>query len=322
MILITNADSFIGKNLTCFLEQMHFTVIALPKQCTKDQLINALKHTDFIINLLGLEFVTQLIGMMQTYNLKNSLLTISDATHLNHKWDMENALLHYAKQSGSKAFIARLPIVFGKWGKPLIPSELPQNKTLELIYIDDLVSSFVKVIRTADRRDSGYITMKPIYTTTANDLSNILNTFSKNRNEMPDFNNPFIYKLYATHLAYLDPNDTFDIFPIQTNTLNTPLIQSPHFGQLSLLVLKSEDIYGDHWHHTKIEKYIVLSGKAYIILRSILDDVVSTHYLSAIESITIPPAYTHQITNIGEQDLVILLWSSDDTPDDTFLELV
>lgn len=321
MILITNADSFIGKNLSCFLEQMHFTVIALPKRCTHEQLLNALKHTDFIINLLGLDFVTHLIGIMQTYNLHNTLLTISDATHLNHKWDTESALLDYAKKSNSKAFIARLPIIFGKWGKPLVPSQLPQDKTLELMYIDDVVHTFVNVIQNANKRDSGYVVMKPIYTTTANELSNIFDTFSKSKT-VPDLNNPFLYKLYATHLSYLDPKDTFDVFPKQPNTLDTNLIQSPHFGKISLLTLKPGDIYGEHWHHTKIEQYIVLSGKAYIILRSILEDVTYTHYISAVESITIPPAYTHQLANIGENPLIILLWSSDDTPDDTFLELV
>lgn len=321
MILITNADSFIGKNITCFLEQKHFTVIPLSKHCTEMQLVNALKHTDFIINLMRIDFITQLIHLMKLYHIQSTLLTISDATHLNQKVTIEQALLSYAKETQTKAFIARLPIVFGKWGKPLIPTQLPQHKKLEIAYIDDVVTTFINVISNAAKRDSGYIAIKPTYTITADELAKIFKRFSQDKKEIPNLENPLIYKLYATYLSYVEPMDIFDTFIASPNTRDIKLIQSPSFGQISLLTLKTGEIYGDHWHHTLIEKYIILSGKARIMLRSILKDNPYTHDISAIESIIVPPAYTLQITNIGDTDLVILLWASEDSPKDTFFEL-
>lgn len=320
MILITNANSFLGRNLVCFLEQMQYTVIALSKDCSIEQLTNALKHSDFIINLLGIDFVATLIGLMQSQNIQSPLLTVSDATHLNDKWNMECELLNYAKKNQTKAFIARLPLVFGKWGKQLKLEDLPTDKTLNLMHIDDVLSIFLNVIQNAPERDSGYVVLKPIYTISADELKATLTTFSENTKNIPNLNDTFIYKLYTSYLSYLTPDELSELSPIQSDIIT--LMQSPPFGYFYLLTIKAGDTYGHHWHHTKVEKYIILTGSATMSLRSVINDTLYTYQLSSANSVTVPPAYAHKITNTGDSDLTILLWSSDLLDNDTFLEII
>jgi len=139
----------------------------------------------------------------------------------------------------------------------------------------------------------------------------------------------FVKKLYATYLSYL-PTDKLN-YPLKMYIDDrgsfTEIIRTPDRGQFSVNIIKKGMIKGNHWHHTKNEKFLVVSGKGIIRLRCADRNKVIEYTLSGekLEVIDIPPGYTHNVENIGETDLVTFMWASecfDPEKPDTYFEKV
>lgn len=311
------------------------------------------KDCDFVFHLAGVnrpnndtEFLkgnTQLTEKILDKLEKNSNkcpIMISSSVHAikgnkygESKKAAEEILINYSKKNKVKIFIYRFPNVFGKWCKPNYNSVIatfchsiannldihvndPETE-LELLYIDDLINEMIHALEGFENRD-GYFCHG--YTTHKIKLSRIvelLNSYHKSRSsfEVPFVSTEFSKKLYSTYLSYVDPKElSYDLI-MHTDDRGsfTEFLKSNLNGQISINISKPGIVKGNHWHNTKNEKFLVISGKAVIRLRNINETKVIEYYVSdrKLEVIDIPPGYTHNIENIGTDDMVTVIWANE-----------
>lgn len=260
----------------------------------------------------------------------------------------EQAVFDWASKVGANAFVFRLSNVFGKWCRPNYNSVVATwcnnvaqglslriddpAKELSLVYIDDVVQEFVKAIQGDLKPSTGAFQSIPmVHQVTLADLARILEGFAESRKDLflPNFGNPLVKKLYATYLSYLS-EDGFG-YNLLTRTDNrgwlAEFIKTDTVGQMFVSATKPGITRGNHWHHTKTEKFLVVSGEAVIRFRKIDGNEVLEYPVSGDRPsvVDIPPGYTHNITNVGDSELVTLFWASEpfdpENPDTFYLEV-
>ena len=268
----------------------------------------------------------------------------------------EDLFFAYGQKTGADVLVYRFPNVFGKWCRPNynsvvatfchnIAHGLPiqvndPSVQLELVYIDDVVDELILALRGQAHRDgNGYCYVPVTHQVKLGDLAELLGNFHDMRQNLgvPDMTaGSFGQKLYAAYLSYL-PEDAFS-YPLKMNVDErgsfTEILRTADRGQFSVNISKPGVIKGNHWHHSKNEKFVVVSGKALIQFRKIgvdpqtggqypvIDYHVSGDY---IEVVDIPIGYTHNIINEGDADLVTFMWCSecfDPQHPDTYAEKV
>ena len=273
----------------------------------------------------------------------------------------EELLFAYAQETGAKVLVYRFPNLFGKWCRPNynsavatfcnnIANDLPitvsdRSICLELLYIDDLVTEMLDAlegkehhctfdgIETVLSENGAYCAAPVTHKVTLGEIVDLLNTFSAQPQslimpEIPD--NSFAKKLYSTYLSYL-PKEKVS-FPLKMNEdargSFTELLKTEKCGQFSVNISKPGITKGQHWHHTKWEFFIVVSGKGLIQQRKIGSDEVLNFEVSGdrIEAVHMLPGYTHNIINLSEtENLVTVMWANeqfDPNHPDTFGEKV
>jgi UDP-2-acetamido-2,6-beta-L-arabino-hexul-4-ose reductase len=328
---------------------------------------------DFVFHLAGVnrpkeesEFKEGNVGLTQNLldalkNHKNpapilfssSIQAAFDNPYGKSKREAENLLFSYGAETGIPVFVFRLPNVFGKWCRPnynsvvatfchAIARDLPyivndSEVVLHLAYIDDVVDSFLKAMDNDVLIDGEFCIVPTIHTVKLGTIVFLLTQFRESRRtlSLPDVGNSFEKLLYSTYLSYL-PENNFS-YPLTMHTDErgsfTELLKTPERGQISINISKIGITKGNHYHHTKNEKFIVVEGTALIQFRKIGKDkngkdfpvfeypVTGEH----IEVVDIPPGFTHSITNKGASDLVTVMWASESyDPDkpDTYFEKV
>ena len=263
----------------------------------------------------------------------------------------ERLMLEYGSETGAPVLIYRLPNVFGKWCRPNynsavatfcynIARDMPITVTdpeicLTLAYIDDVVNEILDEI---NKFSYGTLNIKnelryiPVcYRATLGQITELLMSFKESRRTLnvPDVSDEFEKKLYSTYLSYL-PEDrlAYDLtMHSDYRGSFTEIIRTPDRGQFSVNISKPGIVKGEHWHHTKNEKFLVVSGRGVIRLRSIQGGGISEYFVSGdkLRIIDIPPGFTHNIENLGETDMVTFMWANETfNPDipDTFPENV
>lgn len=263
------------------------------------------------------------------------------------KLDSETALEAYARKSGAAVYIYRLSNVFGKWSRPNyntviatwcynVTRDLPieindESVELNLVYIDDVVDQFVGHLN--DNKKSGviYADVLPVYVKTLGDIKKLIFAFKENREEllMPRVGCGFERALYATYLSFL-PTDKFSYdlhgYEDERGTFYE-FVKTMDSGQLSISTTAPGVTRGNHYHNTKNEKFLVIKGEASIKHRQIHGDKVIEYKVSdkKMEVVEMIPGYTHDITNTGESEMILLLWANEsfdrDKPDTCFLEV-
>ncbi len=260
----------------------------------------------------------------------------------------EDVVFAHAADWGAKVMVYRLPNLFGKWCRPNYNSAVatfchniarglpiqvnPDNPEISLVYIDDLVSEFMAAIRGEECcHPDGCCFVPEVYTVRLHYIVDLLQSFKRSRVELsvPDLADPFTRKLYSTYLSYL-PEGEFS-YPLKMNVDGrgsfTEFIRTADRGQVSVNVSKPGITKGNHWHHTKNEKFLVVSGTGLIRFRRLDGDEVLEYRVSGekLEVVDIPPGYTHNITNLGETDLVTIMWANEafdpERPDTYSLEV-
>lgn len=260
----------------------------------------------------------------------------------------EDLFFQYAKDTGAKVLVYRFPNVFGKWCRPNynsavatfcynIAHDLPiiindSSSVMNLVYIDDVVSELIHALegKTSLRTD-GFCAVSMVHTITLGDIADLIVSFraSREARSVPNMSDAFTRKLYATYLSYL-PEDQFS-YPLKMNVdargSFTEIIRTPERGQFSVNISKPGITKGNHWHHTKNEKFLVVSGKGVIRFRKVGEEKVLEYFVSGeqMEVVDIPTGYTHNIENLGETDMVTFMWASEcfnsEKPDTYFLEV-
>ncbi len=273
----------------------------------------------------------------------------------------EELLFAYAQETGAEVFVYRFPNLFGKWCRPNynsavatfchnLANDLPiqvnnADTELELLYIDDLIDEMFDVLvgkenrciydemRAVEDRNGAFCYVPVVHHATLGEIVKLLESFKAQPQTLMMPSAPagsFAKKLYATFVSYL-PKEKVR-FPLTMNTdargSFTELLRTMDCGQFSVNVSKPGITKGQHWHHTKWELFIVVSGKARIQQRKIGSDEVWEFEVSgdAVEAVHMLPGYTHNIINLSEtQDLVTVMWANesfDPSRPDTFFEVV
>lgn len=261
----------------------------------------------------------------------------------------EDLFFTYGEETGAKVLIYRFPNLFGKWCRPNynsavatfcnnIANDLPITVNdpaveLTLLYIDDLIDEMLLCLEGKEHKDNEFCVCPVTHKVTLGEIVDLLNTFKKQPEtlimpEIPD--GSFAKKLYSTYLSYLPKEKA--IFSLNMNKDDrgsfTELLKTDKCGQFSVNISKPGITKGQHWHNTKWEFFIVVSGKGLIQQRKVGSDQVLNFEVSGekIEAVHMLPGYTHNIINLSDtEDLVTLMWANenfDKNKPDTFFEVV
>ena len=368
-ILITGANGFIGKNLIAELRNQGYTDLLEYDIDSDFGLLDVYtRDCQYVFHLAGVNrpenqaefmsgnfgFTSQLLDALKKNSNKSPvLITSSTQAELKNPYGQskragEELMFQYSKETEVSVFVYRLPNVFGKWCRPNynsaiatfcnnIANDLPiqvndPNVELNLVYIDDVVSTFINRLITKDTlAESQYEKINPVYTIKLGDVVSLLYQFKESRDNLQalNMNDAFTKKIYSTYLSYL-PKDRFS-YPLKMNIDNrgsfTEFLKSSDRGQVSINISKPYITKGNHWHHTKNEKFLVVSGNGVIRFRKIDSEEVIEYFVSGekLEVVDIPVGYTHNIENLGDTDMVAIMWVNEifdkERPDTFFLEV-
>lgn len=259
----------------------------------------------------------------------------------------EEAVFEYSKRTGAKVVVYRFPNVFGKWCRPNynsavatfchnIARDLPikvndPSVLMHLVYIDDVCNELISITKGQEHVSDGYGFVPTVYDVMLGDIPKLIYKFKESRTtlRLADYSEGFEKKLYSTYLSYL-PEDKFS-YPLEMHVDNrgsfTEFLKTDERGQVSVNISHPGIVKGNHWHNTKNEKFLVVSGKGLIKLRKVGSDEVIEHYVSGdkLEVVDIPCGYTHSIANIGDTDMATVMWVNEvfnpDVPDTYFEEV-
>jgi UDP-2-acetamido-2,6-beta-L-arabino-hexul-4-ose reductase len=292
---------------------------------------------------------------MLSSSIQASCIGRYDGEYGRSKLAGEELLFDYGKRSGAKVLVYRFPNLFGKWCRPNYNSAIATfchntanglpitvndpSVAMDVVYIDDVVEEMIQALRgKANRNEQGYCSVPIHHETTLGVIADTILSFPAMQQNLsvPQLDNPLTKKLYSTYLSYL-PAEKF-IYDLKMNCDDrgsfTEIIRTADRGQFSVNISKPSITKGNHWHHTKNEKFVVVKGEGLIQLRRIgkqadgSDFPVEEFRVSGdrIQVVEMIPGYTHNIINLSDtEDLVTFMWANesfDSTKPDTFFEKV
>lgn len=267
----------------------------------------------------------------------SSIQAALDNDYGKSKKQAEDAIFAHGQAMGSPVYVFRMEGVFGKWCRPNynsvvatfchnIARGLPiqirdPGYELPLVYIDDVIACLLDAMQKAEvQRDAeGYCRIHPVHRVTLGHLAELIEGFAAARKgslAVPYLGeDSFEKKLYSTYLSYL-PTDQFayDLDShIDDRGSFTEVLRSPERGQVSVNISKPGVVKGNHWHHTKNEKFLVVQGEGVVRFRRIDCDEVIEYRVSGrkLQVVDIPCGYTHNIENTGTEDMVTLMWANE-----------
>ena len=246
----------------------------------------------------------------------------------------EELLFEYGRETGAKVLVYRFPNVFGKWCRPNYNSAVATfchniahglpirvndpSVVMHLVYIDDVVDELIGALSGDEHRAGVFCEVPVVHEITLGGIVDLLYSFRDMQQdlEVPDLGDAFTKKLYSTYLSYL-PKEKF-CYPLKMNVDNrgsfTEIIRTPDRGQFSVNISKPGITKGEHWHHTKNEKFVVVSGHGLVQLRKIgTDEVINFEVCGEkMEVVEMIPGYTHNIINLSDtEDLVTFMWANE-----------
>lgn len=311
----------------------------------KDEIEFTEGNTGFTSHLLNL---LKKSGNKSPILFSSSIQAQSNNPYGESKKACENLILNYGKENGVKTYIYRLPNVFGKWCKPNYNSVVAtfchniarglsisvnnRETVLQLAYVGDVAEGFLNALYNQETRgECGFCSIQKIYAIKLGELANKLYAFNESRKTlvMPRLETDFDRKLYSTFISYLPENDFANSLKVKNDERGWlfEFIKSNGMGQIFISNTKPGITRGNHFHHTKAEKFLVIKGEATISLRKLGGNEKIEYRVSGNNPrvVDIPAGYTHSITNIGNDDLITLFWANEifcDSSPDTFYEKV
>ena len=350
-ILLTGGRGFIGSNIYYQLKDFYQMEITIYKK-EKEDLEKCITDTDLIIHFAGInrsqnseDFklinfdLTKIICKICKKNKLNIPIIYSstiraedDSVYGNSKLLAEKELIKYSKEMNAEVSILRLPNIFGKWCKPNYNSVVAtfcnniannleikihdNNTILNLLYIDDLVSIVHDLIRKKLPYQQ-YPIINNNFHISLKDLAEMIYSFRNSRKNLniEDYGKGLKKYLYSTYLTYL-PKNKFS-YSLKENKdhrgIFSEIFKTDSSGQVSMFTINPNEIRGGHYHHTKTEKFLVISGKAKfrsknIINNEFVENIYTDKNLEIIETI---PGWSHDIINIGNDITKILVWANE-----------
>ena len=359
-VLITGSNGFIGKNLIVRLNELGTSYEVFTRRNSIKDLQGLIKKSDFVIHLAGenrpededdFEVVNSGLTLLICNEIrlieKNIPIILASSTQAEHdnlygksKLSAEIAIKNLTDNTGNSSYIYRLPGVFGKWCKPNynsvvatfchnISHNLPiqvnnPDFELSLVYIDDVVEEFVKIIQGA-KGDKKELSVQPEYKIKLGDLADQIKIFKESRDSLisEKVGSGLIRKLYSTYLSYLSPEQFSYLIPSYGDErgMFAEILKTKDSGQFSFFTAKPGVTRGGHYHHSKTEKFLVIQGKARFGFRHVASDetheiITTSKELKIVETV---PGWSHDITNIGTEEIIVMLWANEifdpDNPD-------
>lgn len=352
-VLITGAGGFIGTNLRTRLQETGgHQILAVTKETSVAELADAVAGADFVFHLAGVNrpqeereftegnvgFTENLCALLTARGISIPIVfTSSTQAELNNpyghsKFLAEQALLAYGRATGSPIRIFRLANVFGKWSRPNynsvvatfcynIARSLPITisnpaSPLRLIYVDDVIAAFL--VQLDSREDGqGYVEAGPVHASTVGEVASILHGFLDSRTSLltDRVGSGLIRALHSTFLSFLPPSE----FAYQVPSHRDPrgefveMLRTPDCGQVSYFTAKPGITRGDHYHHSKTEKFLVVRGLARFQFRQIHTGEICELTIQGGEGriIETAPGWVHNISNIGQDELIVMLWANE-----------
>lgn len=352
-IVVTGADGFIGRNLRVRLQEAGQTdVVAITRQSSEEETQAALAGADFVFHLAGVnrpqdpaDFATgnadatarlcaalKQAGRRAPLVLASSTQAALDNPYGRSKLGAETHARAYGADTGAPVHVFRLTNVFGKWARPNYNSAVATfchnrahglpiqvndpSAALRLVYVDDVMDAFLRVLVapavTAEFAEAG-----PVYETTVGEVAGIIESFRESRQNLttPRVGTGLVRALYSTYLSYLEP-DAFEYrVPVHADPRGefVEMLKTPDSGQFSYFTAHPGVTRGEHYHHTKTEKFLVIKGTAHFGFRHIVTG--QTHELvtrgGEARIVETVPGWTHNITNIGNDELIVMLWANE-----------
>ena len=352
-IVVTGADGFIAKNLRVRLREAgHADVSGITRGTDAAALRRSLVDADFVFHLAGVnrpkdagEFVAGNVGSTQALCdalaaagrpvpvvYASSTQATLDNPYGRSKKAAEDVLLRHARDTGAPVFLFRLTNVFGKWCRPdynsavatfchNVARQLPITVNnpaapLQLVYVDDVVDAFLRLLL-PPRPESGFVEAGPVHATTVGELAAAIRGFAESRQTLlaPRAGQGFLRALYATYVSEL-PAQSFDYAVPRHGDARgefVEMLKTPDCGQFSYFTAHPGITRGEHYHHSKTEKFLVIRGTAHFGFRQI--ETGETHEVvtrgGEARIVETVPGWTHNITNVGDDELVVMLWANE-----------
>jgi len=358
-VLITGAEGFVGKNLHLYLvERKDVQVLTFTRKDSIVNLDEKIADVDFVFHLAGVnrppnpeEFAIGNTGLTESLTaavirlaersgkripilFSSSIHAVCDNAYGISKLGSERAL-SAASAQGIPTIIFRLPNVFGKWCKPNYNSavatfchnvarDLPIQVNdpaaeVNLVYIDDVVDAFVRVMdgKAPRLNDAGFAEVIPNYHATVGELAELIGKFRLCRDSLVTerVGTGLVRALYSTYVSYL-PTEAFSYsvpkYGDQRGVF-VEMLKTPDAGQFSYFTAHPGITRGGHYHHTKTEKFLVIKGKALFKFRQMdtgqsYELVTEGDIPRIVETV---PGWTHDITNIGDEEMAVMLWANE-----------
>ena len=351
-VLVTGSNGFIGKNLIIRLNELDIQVLTYTRESSTQNLEGLIKDTDFVVHLAGenrpkdekdFDVVNAGLTMSICDALrslgKNTPIILASSTQAEFdnaygksKLDAEASVKMLEVDTGCPVYVYRLPGVFGKWCKPNynsvvatfcynISHDLPiqvnnPDFELSLVYIDDVVEEFVKVIQGL-RDGKKELSVQPKYKIKLGDLSTQIQNFKESRDSLitEKVGSGLIRKLHSTYLSYLSPEQFSYSIPSYSDErgMFAEMLKTKDSGQFSFFTAKPGVTRGGHYHHSKTEKFLVVQGRAKFGFRNVATDetheiITTSKELKIVETV---PGWSHDITNIGTEEIIVMLWANE-----------
>lgn len=351
-ILITGASGFIGRNLCARLRERGYTeLLEYSRSSGQDALLRYAHDCGFVFHLAGINrpadseafaespsFTAELLhSLHEAGNASPVLFASSAQAALNNaygrsKLQAEELVFAHGAQMGTDVYVYRLPGVFGKWCRPNYNSVVATfcdaaahgrplcvydaDAPLTLAHIDDVTQEMIRALTGHANRQGAFCALSRTFETTVGEVARRIVSFWTGRPNcaVPDMDDPLTLRLYSTYLSYL-PEDGFS-YPLAPHKddrgLFTEFLKSPSGGQVSVNISRPGVTKGNHYHHLKAEKILVISGEGVIRLQSlgggpVLEYPVCGEHPSVVE---IPPGYVHKVENTGGGDMAMVIWAN------------
>ena len=351
-VAVTGANGFIGKNLCLRMEERGDIELIRVVHNHSVDIAEALTGIDAVVHLAGINrpklesefeegnvsYTRALLGAVSSIGhpvkvvLASSIQAEYDNPYGRSKRQAELLLAESCSLTGYPASVYRFPNVFGKWCRPNynsavatfcnnVANGLPitihdRNAPLTLVYIDDVVDSIIDCIfcNTVGFR---FESVPVSYQTSVGEVADLITSFGSRRQEVAigRVGHGLERALHATYLSYLAPESFSYVLPKYGDSRGTfvEMLKTPDSGQFSFFTAHPGVTRGSHYHHTKTEKFLVLSGSARFRFRHVLDGreheiLVHSEECRVVETV---PGWSHDVTNVGASDIIVMLWASE-----------
>jgi UDP-2-acetamido-2,6-beta-L-arabino-hexul-4-ose reductase len=352
-IVITGANGFIGKNAVVRLAELSgIEPRPVTRNSTAAEIEHALTDAAAVIHLAGVnrpqrpaEFTegnhdttkaivaaVEKLGRRIPIVYASSVKAIQSDPYGESKKAAEDVLFAFAQKTANPVYIFRLPNVFGKWCRPNYNSAVATfchniarglpitindgGASLELVYVDDVIDSFVELLKNKPNA-SGFYEASPVYHTTVGDVAKLIQTFRSDRKEnlIEAVGAGLKRALYATYVASL-PIEDF-AYPVVSHSdprgVFSEVLKTRASGQFSYFTALPGVTRGGHYHHTKTEKFLIVHGEALFRFRHIVTG--ETHEIKTSSAkptvVETVPGWAHDVTNVGADTLISLLWANE-----------